>query len=100
MDILDAVGIRLPCRGCGEPYEVPLRDIHLSHDLIRHGGCPVAEETECPPLFQQFLADDPDIVALQQAWQKLQERAQKDGGELVIMSGLAAKSAEDRSKAA
>ena len=100
MDILDAIGIRLPCRGCGEPYEVPLRDIHLSHDVMNHEGCPGTPETECPPIFQVFLADDPDILALQQAWQRLQERASKDGGELVIMSGLSTHSAEDHPKAA
>ncbi len=92
MDILDAIGIRLPCRNCGEFYEVPLFDIHMSHGVMDHRGCPVTPETECPPIFQVFLADDADIVALQQTWQRLQERARKDGGELVLMSGLLARS--------
>jgi hypothetical protein len=96
MDILDAIGIRLPCKNCGQSYEVPLRDIHLSHDIIDHQGCPVSEDTECPPVFQQFLADEKDILALREAWQRLQERASKDGGELVIMSGASENSAEEQ----
>lgn len=100
MDILDAIGIRLPCRSCGEPYEVPLRDIHLSHEVMNHEGCPASEETECPPIFQVFLADDEDIIALQHAWQRLQERARKDGGELVLMGHLMKKSGEDHARAA
>ena len=31
MNTLDAVSIRLPCNACGHIYEVPLRDVLLSH---------------------------------------------------------------------
>ncbi len=51
MNILDAVSIRLPCNACGHIYEVPLRDVLLSHTAVRC-GCPVTQETECPPVFQ------------------------------------------------
>jgi hypothetical protein len=51
MNILDAVSIRLPCNACGQTYEVPLRDVLLSHTVARC-GCPVTQETECPPVFQ------------------------------------------------
>ncbi len=43
MDILSVAAIRLRCSRCGESYEVPLRDILLSHKIM-HEGCPVAEE--------------------------------------------------------
>ncbi len=85
MNIVDSIGIRLKCRVCGQAYEVPLRDILMSHDLLDHQHCPTSADTECPPLAQVFLADDKDIVDLQRAWQRLQERARKDGGELVLM---------------
>ena len=51
MNILDAVSIRLPCNACGQTYEVPLRDVLLSHIVVRC-GCPVTQEAECPPVFQ------------------------------------------------
>ncbi len=85
MDILDYVAIRLPCRRCGQKYDVPLRDVHISHAIMEHGGCPVAEDTECPPIAQIWLAEDDDVVALQRTWRRLQERAEKDSGELVLM---------------
>jgi hypothetical protein len=86
MDILDTIGIRIRCRICGHTYEVPLRDVLISHSMMRHGGCPISEETECPPQAQIFLFEDNEVAALQDAWKKLQARAQKDGGDLVLMS--------------
>jgi quercetin dioxygenase-like cupin family protein len=83
MDILDAVSIRLPCNACGQTYEVPLRDVLLSHTVVRC-GCPVAQETECPPVFQIRLFDRAAIEDLSSAWEQLAGRAQADGGELVI----------------
>lgn len=85
MEILDTVAIRLPCRRCGQAYEVPLRDVLMSHKIMKHRACSIPQETECPPLAQIFLAEEEDVVALQSAWKRLQERAQKDGGELVLM---------------
>jgi hypothetical protein len=85
MNILDTVGISLPCRSCGNNYRVPLRDVLLSHTIL-HEGCPVAEETECPPVFQSRLFERKDIEELQRAWNQLDQRARSDGGELVLMS--------------
>ncbi len=85
MDILSVVAIRLLCTWCGEPYFVPLRDILLSHQVM-HGGCPVAEETECPPVFQSRLATESAVKALDEAWRRLEGRARADGGELVLMN--------------
>jgi hypothetical protein len=85
MDILSEVAIRLPCTSCGEPYSVPLRDILLSHQVM-HEGCPVAEETECPPVFQSRLAAESAVKALDRVWRRLERRARADGGELVLMN--------------
>ena len=79
MNILDTVGISLPCRSCGDNYRVPLRDVLLSHAIL-HDGCPVAEETECPPVFQSRLFERKDIEELQRAWNQLDQRARSDGG--------------------
>jgi hypothetical protein len=83
MDILSLAAIRLQCAQCGEPYLVPLRDIALSHQIM-HEGCPVPEETECPPLFQSRLASEWAVKTLDQAWRRLERRAMAVGGELVL----------------
>lgn len=86
MNILDTVGISLPCRSCGNNYRVPLRDVLLSHTIL-HEGCRVTEETECPPVFQSRLFERKDIEELQRAWNRLDQQARSDGGELVLMAG-------------
>lgn len=83
MNILDQVSIRVPCKVCGEIYEVPLSDIFLSHTVVRC-GCPVTQETECPPVFQIRLFDREHIKALSSAWEQLELQARASGGELVI----------------
>jgi hypothetical protein len=85
MDILSVASVRLPCSWCGRCYEVPLRDILLSHKIM-HEGCPAPVETECPPVFQSRLASASAIKALDQAWRRLERRAAADGGELVLNS--------------
>ena len=84
MNILDTVAISLPCRSCGDNYRVPLKDVLLSHRML-HQGCPVSQETECPPLFQSRLFERKDIEELQSAWSRLETRARSDGGELVLL---------------
>lgn len=98
MDILSAVAIRLPCSWCGDAYEVPLRDILLSHKIM-HEGCPVAEETECPPVFQTRLASEWAIKTFEQAWRRLERRAAADGGELVLSGTNLQRSAENQKAA-
>lgn len=83
MDILSLAAIRLPCSRCGEAYLVPLRDILLSHEIM-HEGCPVAQETECPPVFQSRLTSEWSLKMLDQAWRRLERRAKAVGGELVV----------------
>jgi hypothetical protein len=85
MNILDTVGISLPCHSCGNTYRVPLRDVLLSHTIL-HDGCPVAQETECPPAFQSRLFERKDIEELERAFSRLDQRARADGGELVLMA--------------
>jgi hypothetical protein len=50
MDILEMVAIEIPCRTCGGRYEVSLKKIALSQQML-HDGCPDRAETECPPSF-------------------------------------------------
>ena len=82
MDILNSIAIRIRCLNCGGAYLVPLSDVLLSHQLL-HQGCPVAQETECPPPFQARLAPEAAIEALDCAWRELDDRIHGNGGELV-----------------
>jgi len=84
MDILTLAAIRMPCPQCGQSYSVPLSDVLLSHKIM-HEGCPVTQERECPPVFQSRLAAESAIDNLRRAWRRLEKRAQKDGGELVLL---------------
>lgn len=84
MNILDAVAISLPCHSCGGNYQVPLRDVLLSHTVL-HEGCPVSQETECLPVFQSRLFERGEIEELQRVWSRLENRARSDGGELVLL---------------
>jgi len=70
MNILDQISIRLPCNDCGKTYEVPLSDVLLSHTMVRC-GCPVTQETECPPVYQIRLFDRGAIKDFSDAWEKL-----------------------------
>ena len=87
MSVLDHVAVRLLCPACGKSYDVPLRDVMLSHEVVR-SGCPVCHETECPPVFQVRLFDRAAIRELEEAWTKVAERAQRDGGELVFVTEM------------
>jgi hypothetical protein len=57
----------------------------LSHNIL-HEGCPVRQETECPPVFQSRLFARKDIEELERSWNQLEQRARTDGGELVLMA--------------
>ena len=56
MDILEIVAIEIPCSACGGRYEVTLKQIALSQQML-HEGCPVQVVDECPPLAYSGLMD-------------------------------------------
>jgi hypothetical protein len=84
MNILDIAAIKLRCGCCAQVYEVPLRDILLSHEIV-HCGCPVPYETECPPVYQVRICGDEAVNALQSAWTAVSHCAELAGGELVLL---------------
>lgn len=86
MEILEAVAIEIPCSACGGRYEVTLKQIMLSHEML-HEGCPVQAETECPPLACSGLVDQEIVQELQAVWARLEEKAHGAGGELRLRSG-------------
>jgi hypothetical protein len=86
MDILDMVAIEIPCRNCGGRYEISLKKIALSQQML-HDGCPVHAETECPPIFLSGLVD-PELTAdLQEIWSRLEKKARDVNGAVKLHSG-------------
>ena len=85
MDILEAVAIELPCSACGGRYEVTLKQITLSQEMM-HEGCPVQVESECPPVAYSGLVDQEVVRELQRVWARLEERAHEAGGEVRLRS--------------
>ncbi|HKV24737.1 MAG TPA: hypothetical protein VJN93_09120 [Candidatus Acidoferrum sp.] len=85
MDILDKLAIEVPCAACGGRYEVTLKQILLSQNML-HDGCPVQVADECPPLAYSGLVDHETIQELQRVWVRLEEKARSDGGELKLRS--------------
>ncbi len=82
-DILDFVAIEIPCSACRGRYEVTLKQVLLSQEML-HEGCPVRVETECPPLAYSGLVDQELVRELQGVWMRLEEKARGAGGELKL----------------
>jgi hypothetical protein len=83
MNILEVLSVRIPHAAWGQFYEVPLSDILLSHQMLEQ-GCPVQDETECPPRFQTRLVS-PDVLSdFVEAWSRLEASALQDDGVIVL----------------
>ena len=85
MDILEIIAIEIPCSACGGRYEVTLKQVALSQQML-HEGCPVQVETECPPLAYSGLVDQELVQELQRVWARLEETARGAGGEVRLRS--------------
>lgn len=85
MDILEAVAIELRCVACGAHYEITLRQVLISEQML-HEGCPVPIQytNECTPLYYAGLVGRGLILEFEQAWLRLEERAPAAGGKLVL----------------
>jgi hypothetical protein len=86
MDILEILAIDIPCSACGGRYEVTLKQVALSQEML-HEGCPVQVENECPPLAYSGLVDQELVQELQSVWIRLEEKARGAGGELKLRCG-------------
>jgi hypothetical protein len=86
MDILEIVAIEIPCSACGGRYEVTLKQIAASQEML-HEGCPVQVESECPPLVYSGLVDRELVHELQRVWLRLEEEARGASGELKLRCG-------------
>lgn len=83
MDILEKLTIEIPCSACGGRYEVTLKQVQLSQEML-HEGCPVQIVDECPPLAYSGLVDREIIQELQTVWNRLEAEARGAGGEVKL----------------
>ncbi|MBZ0169151.1 hypothetical protein MELA_00151 [Candidatus Methylomirabilis lanthanidiphila] len=88
MDILEVIAVELPCNACGDRYEVTLKQILLSQQML-HDGCPIPAHytTECPPLHYADLADRELIEGLNRTWLELEARVGRVGARLLLRGG-------------
>lgn len=85
MDILESVAIEIPCGTCGGRYEVTLKQVALSRQML-HEGCPVQDERECPPLYYAGLVESGVAQELQRVWTLLERQVRDAGGEVKLLS--------------
>ena len=83
LDLLQFVAVRVPCAACRQPYEVSLRQVLLSQDLL-HDGCTVAADTECLPLTYASLANEDALRAFEHSWSRLLEVVRRTGFDLTV----------------
>lgn len=83
LDLLQHLAVRVPCASCGQHYDVPLRQVLLSQEML-HEGCPVCSETECLPLTYAALAHEAALREFERSWQRFLADARTLGFELRI----------------
>ncbi len=86
MDILEVVAIELQCVACRARYEVTLRQVLISEQML-HAGCPVPMQytNECPPLYYADLVGRDLILELEKIWLRIGASVPA-GGKLVLHS--------------
>ncbi len=83
LDLLQYVAVRVPCAACNQHYEVSLRQVLLSQDLL-HDGCPVAADPECLPLTYASLANEDALRTFERSWSQLLDRVRRTGFDLTV----------------
>jgi hypothetical protein len=83
MNIMEVLAVQMPCTSGRRVYEVPLNDVLLSHQMLEE-GCPIQDETECPPLFQTRLISREVLDDFVKAWSRLDASVRQDSGKVVV----------------
>ncbi len=87
IDILQYVSVSVPCPTCGQHYDVPLRQVLLSQQML-HAGCPVAAETECPQVTYAVLANEAILDEFQRSWARLVAQVRHSGLDVTVSRPL------------
>ena len=85
MEILEKVAIEIPCAACGGRYQLSLKQVMLSQEMM-HEGCPVHVDRDCPPLVYSDLVDEETLKELQRVWARLEEKARGVSGKITLRS--------------
>jgi hypothetical protein len=81
-DLLEAIGVELPCLACDRPYRISLRTIRSSQ-LMMDDGCKVRHFSDCPPAAFAYLIDPALLAQLEEAVERIEVAAEGAGGRLV-----------------
>ncbi len=84
MELMDKLYLSLTCGNCRERYEVPVADIEMSQELLKHEGCPGDLPDEYPPLNWRDLLPEDDLQSLKKSWERIEADAAKANGFLVL----------------
>lgn len=87
LDLLQHLAVRVPCASCGQHYEVNLRQVLLSQQML-HDGCPVCNETECLPLTYAALANEAALHDFARSWARLLQQVRAIGFDLTVCRPL------------
>ena len=83
LDLLQQLAVSVPCSTCGQHFNITLRDVLMSQDML-HEGCPVCHQTECLLLTYAALADEAALRDFEQSWSRLLHKVQAAGFELAV----------------
>lgn len=83
VDILSRVAVELPCGECGGKFHVSLGQLLDSHDAMKV-TCEARGARECPGLYYGRLVDGDSARVFVDAWRKMAEEVEHQGGQLVL----------------
>ena len=83
LDILQQVGVTVPCAAGGQHYQVTLREVLLAPEML-HAGCTARDETECLPLTYAGLADEPAVRDFARSRGRLTRQVRATGLDMTI----------------
>src|SRR5690606_15225697 len=81
-DLMEAIGVELPCLGCNQSYRVSLRSIRLSQTAMDE-GCQMRHFADCPPAGFANLIDPALLAELERLVERIELAADGAGGRLV-----------------
>lgn len=88
-DLLDTIGIEVPCVVCHDSYRVSLRKIRLSQ-MMMDDGCSVRHFADCPPAALFQLIDPGTVREFEAVVRRVEAAAEGIGGRLAVSQGRAA----------
>ncbi len=81
-DLLEAIGVELPCVVCEGSYRASLRKIRLSQQMMDE-GCTVRHFSDCPPAAFAHLIPRETLAELEAVIGRIESAADGAGGRLV-----------------